>query len=133
MTDVRIFLKLAKSLSLFDEGSFNWPSTEVLSTTPWLPRQPARWRFGRETQDGPRSAPNVTFHTQHFQSFLSLLYQRAPLFLVFPLIPEHQKLHFRALFRPNSLIYPDISVMPTERRARVHSACRHHFEGSYDE
>ena len=28
-------------------------------------------------------------------------------------------------FRPNSLIYPDISVMPTERRARVRSACRH--------
>ena len=30
-------------------------------------------------------------------------------------------------FRPNSLIYPDISVMPTERRARVRSACRHHL------
>ena len=44
---------------------------------------------GGATQDGPRSAPNLTFHTQHFQSFLSLLYQRAHLSLVFPLIPEH--------------------------------------------
>ena len=44
-----------------------------------------------------------------------------------PFILTHSgalELHFRALFRPNSLINPDISVMPTERRARVRSACR---------
>ena len=33
-------------------------------------------------------------------------------------------------FRPNSLIYPDISVMPTERRTRVRSACRHHLDST---
>ena len=33
-------------------------------------------------------------------------------------------------FRPNSLIYRDISDMPTEHRARVCSACRHHLSES---
>ena len=33
--------------------------------------------------------PLTTLFTQHFQSFLSLLYKRAHLSLVFPLIPEH--------------------------------------------
>ena len=40
----------------------------------------------------PKMAPALpltALFTQHVQSFLSLLYQRAHLSLVFPLIPEH--------------------------------------------